>query len=251
VKKERAELVEKNHPKLSVRAQCELLEVPRSSLDYRPVGESEEDRELMRLMDEIYLIDPCIGTRRLVKVLERDHGRKVNRKRLRRLRREMGLETIWCRPRNASAPDKAHRKYPYLLGSLEVKRPDQAWCADITPMSRGHAYLCVVMDWYSRKVLGWRLSNTGGPLPGGAGDGGAASRPSARGVQHGPRQPIHEPGMDRGTHPAGNRHQHGWEGSLDGQRVHRAALAQREARGHLPEGIREPASVGSGAGGVV
>lgn len=162
MKKERAELVEKNHPKLSVRAQCELLEVPRSSLDYRPVGESEEDRELMRLMDEIYLIDPCIGTRRLVKVLERDHGRKVNRKRLRRLRREMGLETIWCRPRNTSAPDKAHRKYPYLLGSLEVKRPDQAWCADITyvPMSRGHAYLCVVMDWYSRKVLGWQLSNT-------------------------------------------------------------------------------------------
>ena len=123
MKKERAELVEKNHPKLSVRAQCELLEVPRSSLDYRPVGESEEDRELMRLMDEIYLIDPCIGTRRLVKVLERDHGRKVNRKRLRRLRREMGLETIWCRPRNTSAPDKAHRKYPYLLGSLEVKGP--------------------------------------------------------------------------------------------------------------------------------
>lgn len=162
MKKERAELVEKNHPQLSVRTQCELLEVPRSSLDYRPVGESEEDRELMRLMDEIYLIDPCIGTRRLVKVLERDHGRKVNRKRLRRLRREMGLETIWCRPRNTSAPDKAHRKYPYLLGSLEVKRPDQAWCADITyvPMSRGHAYLCVVMDWYSRKVLGWRLSNT-------------------------------------------------------------------------------------------
>jgi putative transposase len=162
VKKERAELVEKNHPKLSVRTQCELLEVPRSSLDYRPVGESEEDRELMRLMDEIYRIDPCIGTRRLVKVLERDHGRKVNRKRLRRLRREMGLETIWCRPRNTSAPDKAHRKYPYLLGSLEVKRPEQAWCADITyvPMSRGHAYLCVVMDWYSRKVLGWRLSNT-------------------------------------------------------------------------------------------
>jgi putative transposase len=76
-----------------------------------------------------------------VKVLQRDHGRKVNRKRLRTLRREMGLETIWCRPRHTSAPDKGRRKYPYLLGSLEVKRPDQAWCADITPMSRGHAYL--------------------------------------------------------------------------------------------------------------
>jgi putative transposase len=152
----------KNQPQPSVCAQCELLEVPRSSLDYRPGGESEEDRERMRLMDGIYLIDPCIGTRRLVKVLERNYGRKVNRKRLWRLRREMGLETIWCRPRNTSAPDKAHRKYPYLVGSLEVKRPDQVWCADITyvAMSSGHAHLCVVMDWYSRKVLGWRLSNT-------------------------------------------------------------------------------------------
>jgi putative transposase len=253
VKKERAELVEKNHPKLSVRTQCKLLEVPRSSLDYRPVGESEEDRELMRLMDEIYLIDPCIGTRRLVKVLERDHGRKVNRKRLRRLRREMGLETIWCRPRNTSAPDKWHRKYPYLLGSMEVKRPDQAWCADIThvPMSRGHAYLCVVMDWYSRSEPGWLWSNTGGPVPGGPCDGGAANRPSAGGLQNRPRQPIHQPGMDRGTHPAGNRHQHGWKGPLDGQRVHRAALAQREARGHLPEGRHELASVVGGTGGVV
>jgi putative transposase len=80
----------------------------------------------MRLTDEIYLIDPCIGSRRLV------HGRKANRKRLRRLRREMGLETIWCRPRNTSEPDKRHRKYPDLLGSLGVRRPDQAWCADVT-----------------------------------------------------------------------------------------------------------------------
>jgi putative transposase len=162
VKKDRTELVEKNHPKLSMRTQCELLEVPRSSLDYQPVPESEDDRRLMRLMDEIYLVDPCIGTRRLVKVLERDHGEKVNRKRLRRLRRKMGLETIWCRPRNTSAPDSSHRKYPYLLRNLEVTRPDQVWCSDITyvPMSRGHAYLCAVMDWHSRKVLGWKVSNT-------------------------------------------------------------------------------------------
>ncbi len=90
-----------------MRTQSKLLGVPRSSLDGRPVGENEEDRELMRLMDEIYLIDPWIGTRRLVKVLERDHGLKVNRKRLRRLLREMGLETIWCRPHHTSAPDKA------------------------------------------------------------------------------------------------------------------------------------------------
>lgn len=162
MKRERAELVEKNHPKLSMRTQCELLEISRSSLGYRPAPERTEDLRIMRLMDEIYLIDPCVGTRRLVKLLERDHGLSPNRKRLRRLRHKMGLETIWCRPRKTSEPNKAHRKYPYLLRDLAVTRPDQVWCADITyvPMPHGHAYLCAVMDWHSRKVLGWRLSNT-------------------------------------------------------------------------------------------
>jgi putative transposase len=162
VKKERTELVEKSHPTLSVRTQCKLLAVPRSSLDYQPAPEREGDGRLMRLMDEIYLIDPCIGTRRLVRVLERDHGQRVNRKRLRRLRRKMGLETIWCRPQSTSALNASHRKYPYLLRHLKVMRSDQVWCADITyvPMARGHAYLCAVMDWHSRKVLGWRVSNT-------------------------------------------------------------------------------------------
>ncbi len=105
-----------------MRTQRELPKVPLSSLDYRPVAESKEDREIMRLIDEIYLIDPCTGTRRLVNVLERG------------------------------------------LGNLEVKRPDQAWREDITyvPMSRGDAYLCVVLDWYSGKVLGWRFVQPGG-----------------------------------------------------------------------------------------
>ena len=115
----------------------------------------------MRILDEIYLKDPCVGTRRLVTLLKRDYGIKVNRKRVRRLRQIMGVETIWCRPRT-SIPDDGHRKYPYLLRNLVVSRPDQVWCADITyvPMPHGHAYLCAVMDWYSRKVLGWALSNT-------------------------------------------------------------------------------------------
>jgi len=144
-----------------MRTQCALLGVSRSTLDYKPVAESKEDICLMRLLDEIYLRDPCLGTRRLVTLLERDYGEKVNRKRLRRLRQKMGVETIWCRPRTSTAHE-AHRKYPYLLRNLVVSRPDQVWCADITyiPMPHGHAYLCVVMDWYSRKVLGWSLSNT-------------------------------------------------------------------------------------------
>lgn len=159
--KDRIELVDKSHPELSVRKQCELLGVARSSLDYRPVPESAEDLRIKRLLDEIYLRDPCLGNRRLVTVLRRDHGLAVNRKRLRRLRREIGHETIWCRPRT-SIPDDGARKYPYLLRGLVIDRADQAWCADITdvPMPGGHAYLCAVMDWHSRKVLGWELSNT-------------------------------------------------------------------------------------------
>ena len=138
-----------------------LLGVARSTVEYEPVAESEEDRRIKVLLDQIYLEDPTLGSRRLVTILERDHGLKVNRKRVRRLRREMGQESIWCRPRTSIA-DKAHRKYPYLLRGLQITAPDQVWCADITyvPMPGGHAYLCAVMDWHSRKVLGWAVSNT-------------------------------------------------------------------------------------------
>lgn len=159
--KDRAELVEEKHPKLSVRKQCLLLNIARSSLTYKAVAESQEDLRIKRLLDEIYLVDPCLGSRRLVAVLKRDHDIRVNRKRLQRLRREIGHETIWCKPRT-TIPDKTHRKYPYLLRELVIDRPNQVWCADITyvPMPGGHAYLCAVMDWYSRKVLGWAVSNT-------------------------------------------------------------------------------------------
>jgi len=144
-----------------MRTQCELLGVARSSLDYVPVAEAAENVQIKRLLDEIYLRDPCLGTRRLVTVLERDHGLVVNRKRLQRLRREMGIEAIYCKPRTSSV-DKANRIYPYLLRHLPITRADQVWCADITyvPMPRGSAYLCAVMDWHTRCVLGWAVSNT-------------------------------------------------------------------------------------------
>ena len=159
--RDRIELVDKSHPKLSMRKQCVLLSVARSSVDYQAVEESEEDRRIKRLLDEIYLEDPTLGSRRLVTVLQRDHGLKINRKRVRRLRQEMGQESIWCRPRTSIA-NSAHRKYPYLLRGLKIAAPNQVWCTDITyvPMPGGHAYLCAVMDWHSRKVLGWTLSNT-------------------------------------------------------------------------------------------
>ena len=144
-----------------MRRQCELLGVARASVDYQPVAENEEDLRIKRLLDEYYLIDPCLGTRRLKTLLKRENGLTVNRKRIQRLRREMGIEAIYCKPRT-SIPDDGHRKYPYLLRNLAVVRPNQVWCTDITyvPMPHGHAYLCAVMDWYSRKTLGWAVSNT-------------------------------------------------------------------------------------------
>jgi putative transposase len=161
--RDRIELVEKTNPKLSMRKQCALLSVARSSVDYQPVPESGEDQKIKRLLDELYLEDPCLGSRRLVWLLKRDHGVIINRKRLQRLRREIGHEAIWCKPRT-SIPNDGHRKYPYLLRGKRIERSNDVWCADITyiPMPGGHAYLCAVMDWYSRKVLGWAVSNTMG-----------------------------------------------------------------------------------------
>lgn len=159
--RERTGLVEKDHPHLSQRRQCLLLDVARSPPDDLPVPESAEDQRIKRILDEIYLIDPCLGSRKLVALLERDYDLVVNRKRVRRRRREMGHEAIWCRPRT-SIPDEGHRKFPYLLRELKVAQADQVWCTDITyiPMPVGHAFLCAVMDWHSRKVLGWAVSNT-------------------------------------------------------------------------------------------
>jgi putative transposase len=116
----------------------------------------------MRALDEVYMIDPCMGSRRLVVKLGEDYELETNRKQLQRLRREMGIETIWCRPRRTSIPDNGHRKYPYLLKGRNISEADEVWCSDITyiRMPHGHAYLCAVMDWHTRYVLGWSVSNT-------------------------------------------------------------------------------------------
>lgn len=138
-----------------------MLGVPRSTLSYRPKPESDGEAELRRALDEIYMEDPCLGSRKLPELLARDYGIAAGRKRVRRVRGEMGLETIYCRPKT-SVPAAGHRVFPYLLRNLKVERPDQVWCADITyiPMHQGHGYLCAVIDLHSRAVLGWQFSNT-------------------------------------------------------------------------------------------
>lgn len=153
-------MVETKHPRLRIARQCDLLSISRSSLYYEEQGESVFNRKLMRLVDEQFLDTPYYGARLMAKHLRRQ-GYCVNRKRIRRLMLRMGLEAIYQKP-NTSKPHPGHKVYPYLLGGVDIVRPNQLWCADITyiPMRRGFLYLVAVMDWYSRKVLSWRLSNT-------------------------------------------------------------------------------------------
>ncbi len=146
---------------LSLSRQCKLLEVNRSSLYYEPGGLSEEDEELMKLIDRIYMKYSFKGSRKVVWALWDMYGIKVDRKRVMKLMRVMGFRALCPRPQTTRR-GKEDKRYPYLLGGRKVKRPHEVWATDITyiPMRRGFVYLVAVMDWYSRKVLSWRVSNT-------------------------------------------------------------------------------------------
>ena len=156
----RKALVQPDHPDLSVVKQCKLLSVTRSTYYYRTSGESDLNLELMRLIDEQYLKTPFYGHRQMTRHLRRE-GYAVSRTRIGRLMKLMGLSAIYQKP-NTSIPNKQHKVYPYLLRGLAIDRPNQVWCADISyiPMPRGFLSLVAIMDWVTRKVLSWRLSNT-------------------------------------------------------------------------------------------
>ncbi len=153
-------MVDPAHPQLSVVRQCELVLISRSGFYYQPVGETPLNLELMRLIDRQFLETPWYGSRQMARHLRRE-GYMVGRKRVRRLMAKMGLEPIYQRPRT-TVPHPEHQVYPYLLREMVIERPNQVWCADITyiPMQCGFLYLVAVMDWASRKVLSWRVSNT-------------------------------------------------------------------------------------------
>ena len=156
----RQELVEPSHSKLSVVAQCRLLSISRSSWYYEPVPESEATLALMQVIDTVFLDCPWYGSRQMMRHLQR-LGHEVGRHRVRRLMAKMGLAAIYQRPRT-SDPHPEHRIYPYLLRKMTITRPNHVWCTDITylPMRRGFLYLVAIMDWATRKVLAWRVSNT-------------------------------------------------------------------------------------------
>jgi putative transposase len=153
-------MIEPDHPALPIGMQCRLLSISRSSFYYEPQGESELNLALMLLIDKQFLETPFYGVQQMAWHL-RNQGFSVNVKRVRRLMRLMGLMPIYQKP-NTSLPAKGHKTYPYLLRGLRVDRPNQVWCADITylPMKRGFLYLIAIMDWHTRKVLAWRISNT-------------------------------------------------------------------------------------------
>jgi len=154
-------LIEPDHPVLSLRRQCELLGLNRSSWYYQPATESAENLQLMRLIDEQYTRTPFYGWPRMTAYLREDRGLMVNHKRVQRLMQIMGLQAIYPKPRTTvGAPE--HRIYPYLLRGLTIEHANQVWSADITyiPMAQGFMYLVAILDWFSRYVVTWQLSNT-------------------------------------------------------------------------------------------
>jgi len=145
---------------LPITRQCELLGLNRSTVYYRRQDVSERDLTLMRRIDEMHLKRPFYGSRRIRDWLQ-DEGHNINRKRVQRLMRQVGIRALYPKPRT-SQPGKGHKIYPYLLRDLVIDRPNQVWATDISyiPMAKGFVYLVAVIDWYSRKVLSWRLSNS-------------------------------------------------------------------------------------------
>src|SRR5438045_2060444 len=157
---ERRAMVERENPALPIAQQCRLLAVSRSAVYRKPIEVSAEDLAIMALIDRQYLARPYYGSRRMVAWLA-TQGHLVNRKRVQRLMRMTGLVAVYQRP-NTSKSATAHKVYPYLLGGLSIERVNQVWCSDITyiPLAKGFIYLVAIMDWHSRAVLAWRLSNT-------------------------------------------------------------------------------------------
>lgn len=153
-------MIERSRPDVSITRQCQLVQVSRSSVYYVAKPITTEELELRRSIDEIYLQHPFMGSRQIARTLGRK-GVRVNRKRVQRLMRAMGLQAIAPGP-HTSIPRADHKKYPYLLRGLDVNLPNQVWASDITyiPMARGFLFLVAIMDWHSRRVLSWRLSNT-------------------------------------------------------------------------------------------
>ena len=223
---DRRALVDRDHGELSIRRQCQLLGIARSGV-YRPppAANDDDDLTLMRRIDALFTSWPFLGSRRMTAML-RTEGHGINRKRVQRLMRRMGIAALGPKPRTTK-PAPGHKIFPYLLRGLAIERPNQVWCADITyiPIGRGFLYLVAVMDWASRAVLAWRLSNTmdGYLVLSRRAAGGTGALRAAGDLQHRPGQPVYQCGLYRRAHGRERSHLDEWSRPLDGQRVHRTA----------------------------
>jgi putative transposase len=224
---------------LSLRHQCRLLGLARSGVYYQRRPANDNDLGLMRRLDELFTQWPFLGSRRLARML-RGEGLAINRKRVQRLMRKMGIAALGPKPRTTK-PAPGHKIYPYLLRDLVIDRPNQVWAADITyiPIGRGFLYLVAIMDWASRAVLSWRLSNTM--------DASFCVEALEEALARFGKPEIFN--TDQGSQftggdftgtliSAGVRISNGWPRAVDGQRVHRATVALVEVRGHLSQGLR-------------
>ena len=248
----RREVVDREHTKLPIVRQCMLLGVSRSSLYYRAKGASEADLSLMREMDRQYLETPFYGSRRMRAWLDRQ-GIPVSRKRVQRLlMRVMGLRAIYRRPRT-SQPAPEHRVYPHLERNARVTRPNLVWAADITylPMARGFLYLAAIMDWHSRYVVAWRLSNTleAGFCAGALAEALARGRPEVFNTGQGSQFSSRE--VHPGPSGPSREEQHGQEGPVPRQHLRGAAVADGEVRGSLPQSLRQRRRGPTGTGSLL
>ena len=218
---------------LSVSRQCALVGVSRSSLYYRPKGESAENLALMRRMDELHMAYPFYGSRQLMRHLRRE-GVTAGRHRIRRLMRLMGMEATYRRPRTSVASPQ-HRIFPYLLRGLTIERADHVWCADITyvPVTQGFFYLVAVMDWATRHVLAWRLSNTMDASFCVEALDDALSWQAPEILNTDPGRPVHQRGLRGPGAGCGRGVLDGRPGPVPRQHLHRAAVAVAEVRGRV------------------
>ena len=217
---DRRDMIKPDHPKLSLSAQCRVLNISRSTLYYRPLPASEETLALMKSIDKLFTKYPFFGSRQIAVSLARD-GIRAGRHRVRRLMRLMGLEAVYKRPKT-SQPHPAHPVFPYLLKGMEITRPNQVWCSDITfiPVSRGYLYLVAIMDWATRKVLSWRVSNTMH-----ADFCVDALKEAIGNHEHRSGQPAHRIRLDHHTNRCARARQYGWTWALPGQYLYRTAVA--------------------------
>ncbi len=239
---DRRALLDRDHADLSLRRQCRLLGLARSGVYRRPRAANDNDLGLMRRIDELFTQFPFLGSRRLALMLS-EQGLPINRKRMQRLMRQMGIAALGPKPRTTK-PAPGHKVFPYLLRGLAIDRPNQVWAADITylPIGRGFLYVVAIMDWASRAVLAWRLSNTmDSSFCVEALEEALArfGRPEIFNTDQGSQ--FTSAAFTGGSCRRRRAHLDGRPWTVDGQRVHRATVALAEIRGHLSQGLRRRA----------